>query len=149
MSRLPVSSTAPAVGAVKPGAWTMESGRKHWAYQPVREPAVPKVKNTAWVQNPIDNFVLAKLEAAGLKPAPKADRRTLLRRSADDTDDARLPAQPAPSRRVASRAVAEGPLGRDGDHAQHVLAVATVAERVEQEAKRMPGGRCAENHTKW
>lgn len=52
----------------------------HWSFiAPVR-PAVPKVKNAAWVRNPIDAFVLAKLEAIGLTPAPEADRRTLARR---------------------------------------------------------------------
>jgi mono/diheme cytochrome c family protein len=53
---------------------------KHWAYvKPVR-PAVPNVKDAAWCRNPIDNFVLAKLEQQGLKPSPEADRPTLIRR---------------------------------------------------------------------
>lgn len=53
---------------------------KHWAYvKPVR-PAVPTVKDSAWVRNPIDNFILAKLEHEGLKPAPEADKPTLIRR---------------------------------------------------------------------
>ena len=52
----------------------------HWSLiAPVR-PAAPKVKNTDWVRNPIDAFVLKKLEAVGLQPAPEADRRTLARR---------------------------------------------------------------------
>ncbi len=52
----------------------------HWAYvKPVRsEP--PKTKNSNWVRNPIDAFVLASLEAKNLKPSPEADKRTLLRR---------------------------------------------------------------------
>src|SRR5262249_47715117 len=41
---------------------------------------VPKVANTAMVRNPIDNFVLARLEKEGLKPSPEADRATLIRR---------------------------------------------------------------------
>jgi len=53
---------------------------KHWAYVPPKRPAVPKVKNAAWVRNPIDAFVLARLEKEGLKPSPQADRVTLLRR---------------------------------------------------------------------
>lgn len=52
----------------------------HWSFIPVRKPAVPKVKNIAWVANPIDAFVLAKLEAKGFTPNPAADRRTLIRR---------------------------------------------------------------------
>jgi hypothetical protein len=55
-------------------------GSTHWSFQPMRVPAVPKVKGRAWVRNPIDAFVLAKLEAKGLRPAPSADARTLIRR---------------------------------------------------------------------
>jgi len=55
-------------------------GRNHWAYQPVKKPEVPKVQNAAWVKNPIDNFVLAKLEASGMKPNTPADKATLIRR---------------------------------------------------------------------
>lgn len=55
-------------------------GRKHWAFQPVRKPAPPAVKNTSWAKSPIDNFILAKLEGSGLAPNPPADKRTLLRR---------------------------------------------------------------------
>lgn len=51
-----------------------------WSLQPVKRPAVPEVKQSSWVRNPIDLFVLAKLEKHGLKPAPEADGRTLSRR---------------------------------------------------------------------
>lgn len=54
--------------------------REHWAYQPVRQPATPAVKNGGWVSTPIDSFILARLEAQGLTPSPVADKRTLLRR---------------------------------------------------------------------
>ena len=53
---------------------------KHWAYIPPHRSALPAVKNTKWIRNPIDRFVLAKMEASGLQPAPEADRRTLIRR---------------------------------------------------------------------
>jgi hypothetical protein len=60
--------------------WPDGSNRKHWAYvAPVRS-KVPKVKTGAWVRNPIDAFVLARLEKEGMKPSPEADRITLLRR---------------------------------------------------------------------
>ena len=52
----------------------------HWAYVKPVLPRVPKVKNAAWVRNPIDAFILARLEKEGLKPSPEADRVTLLRR---------------------------------------------------------------------
>ncbi len=56
------------------------AGYDWWSLRPIKKPAVPSVKNTAWPRNEIDRFVLAKLEAAGLAPAPEADPRTLLRR---------------------------------------------------------------------
>jgi hypothetical protein len=56
------------------------SARKHWAFQPVRPVAVPAVKDASWVRNPIDAFVLARLEARGWRPAPPAEPRALLRR---------------------------------------------------------------------
>jgi hypothetical protein len=55
-------------------------GKHHWAFQGVRDPALPAVKNTAWPQTSVDRFVLAGLEAAGLTPSPPADRCTWLRR---------------------------------------------------------------------
>ena len=58
--------------------------RTHWAFQPVTEPAVPSVKLQGWVQSPVDAFVLAALERAGLEPAPQADKRTLIRRATYD-----------------------------------------------------------------
>src|SRR6266496_273113 len=58
----------------------VEDKRQHWAFKaPVRRP-VPKVKNAGWVRNPIDNFVLARLDKEGLKPSPETDRATLCRR---------------------------------------------------------------------
>jgi mono/diheme cytochrome c family protein len=56
----------------------------HWAFQPVQRPAVPEIGNAAWVNNPVDAFILAKLEANGLQPAAPADARTLLRRMSLD-----------------------------------------------------------------
>ena len=53
---------------------------KHWAFQKVQPPEVPAVRNSEWVRNPIDAFVLAKLEAKGLDPSPRADKTALLRR---------------------------------------------------------------------
>ncbi len=59
-----------------------EVARRHWAFQPVREPSLPPVRDAGWVKAPVDRFILAGLEARGLKPAPAADRRTLIRRAA-------------------------------------------------------------------
>ena len=68
-------------GAVAGTAALYSGGRRdHWSFLPVRKPAVPGVRHTAWTQSPVDHFVLARLEAAGLHPNPMADRRTLIRR---------------------------------------------------------------------
>jgi hypothetical protein len=61
-----------------------EEARSFWAFQPPKEPPVPPVRNRHWPSNPIDHFVLARLEAEGLTPAPPADRRTLIRRATFD-----------------------------------------------------------------
>ncbi len=57
-----------------------EARAKHWAFQPVTPPALPKVKNSRWIQTPVDNFILSKLEQEKIKPAATADRRTVIRR---------------------------------------------------------------------
>ncbi|MGB6942413.1 MAG: PSD1 and planctomycete cytochrome C domain-containing protein [Bryobacteraceae bacterium] len=54
--------------------------RKFWSFQPLAKPEPPKVKDAAWSKNPIDRFIFAKLEQEGMKPAPLADKRALLRR---------------------------------------------------------------------
>lgn len=62
--------------------WIAEGAeyRPHWGFVTPTRPAIPKVKDASWVRNPIDNFILARLEMAGLKPEPEADKTTLLRR---------------------------------------------------------------------
>ncbi|HXD89286.1 MAG TPA: PSD1 and planctomycete cytochrome C domain-containing protein, partial [Urbifossiella sp.] len=57
--------------------------RKHWAYQPIQNPPVPKIDN-ARINNDIDRFVVAKLTDKGMSLAPPADKRTLLRRASYD-----------------------------------------------------------------
>src|ERR1051325_9806219 len=70
-------------------AWPMELSHfkpdsipqsSHWSFQPIMRPVPPRVKNTFWPRNSIDNFVLARLEREHLKPSPEADRTTLIRR---------------------------------------------------------------------
>ena len=56
----------------------------HWSFQPVHKPSPPDVHHPNWPRNAIDHFVLARLEAAGLSPAPEADRATLIRRLSYD-----------------------------------------------------------------
>lgn len=59
---------------------SVEEGRKFWAFQPIRKPAVPTVKDAAWPWNDIDRFILGRLEEKKLRPNPDADRAVLLRR---------------------------------------------------------------------
>ena len=66
---------------------------EHWAYKAPVAVTPPAVRNTAWARSPVDRFILAKLEAKGLDPAPAADKRTLLRRVALDLTG--LPPTPA------------------------------------------------------
>lgn len=76
-------------------AWVAQGAeyQPHWSFITPNRPALPAVKNAAWVRNPIDQFVLARLEAQGLTPAPEADRRTLARRVSLDLTG--LPPEPA------------------------------------------------------
>ena len=57
-----------------------ESPKQHWAFVKPARPAVPEVHNPAWVANEVDAFILANLEQKNVKPAPEADRETLIRR---------------------------------------------------------------------
>ena len=66
--------------AALPTGMSVEDGRKFWSFQPVADPIVPKVDNQTLVRNPIDAFVLSRLESQGLEFAEPADRRTLIRR---------------------------------------------------------------------
>jgi hypothetical protein len=63
------------------GASAGDEARSHWAFQPVRKPSVPAVRNSTWPRTAIDRFILARLEQQGLSPSPPADRRTLIRRA--------------------------------------------------------------------
>jgi len=69
----------PRVIAAK-GAKPAGTGRNHWAFQAVTKPALPAVKKLGWATNPIDSFVLAKLEEKGLSPNAPADKTALMRR---------------------------------------------------------------------
>ena len=73
-------SAACAMGETKPPA----DAHLHWAFQPPQVVTPPPVQNTRWVRTDIDRFILSKLEAARLSPAPPADPRTLMRRISFD-----------------------------------------------------------------
>jgi hypothetical protein len=84
---LPAGQIATIKNWIDQGAeWPESAGlevteiKKHWAYIPPQRPALPKVANPGWAANPIDSFILARLEKEGLQPSPETDRVTQLRR---------------------------------------------------------------------
>jgi len=82
-------------GAVWPDGLVLDGGSDKanlWTFKPATKPTPPAVKNEKWVRNPIDRFILAKLEQEKLSPSPEADRRTLIRRLSFDV--AGLPPTP-------------------------------------------------------
>ena len=87
---LPPQDIESLVSWIRSGAaWDEPSGRQratasHWSFQPITRPEPPAVRNKEWARNPIDNFVLRKLEEKGIEPSEEADRRTLIRRASLD-----------------------------------------------------------------
>jgi hypothetical protein len=82
-----------AVGSHGLSAEPRAEENEHWAFQQRQPQPVPRVKDTDWVRNPIDAFILAKLEEKGWKPAPAVESRALLRRITLDLTG--LPPTPA------------------------------------------------------
>ena len=82
--RMPAGGAEPlAAGEIETLRRWIEGGATwegHWAFEAIKKPDVPAVKDAGWVRNPIDAFVLARLEAEGVRPSPEADRRVLIRR---------------------------------------------------------------------
>src|SRR5690242_653497 len=74
-----VITLTPSKGLATPGQ-SFEEASKHWAYQPLSQPVLPRVRQAKRVQTPIDAFVLSRLEENGLAFSPPADQRSLLRR---------------------------------------------------------------------
>ena len=62
------------------GGPSAPKNRDHWSFQPILRPRIPEVKQNGWVRNPIDAFILARLEKEGYAPSPEAERATLIRR---------------------------------------------------------------------
>ncbi|MEX2260935.1 MAG: PSD1 and planctomycete cytochrome C domain-containing protein [Bryobacteraceae bacterium] len=77
-----------------PGTASAPTSRPtHWSFQPIARPKPPPTRNETWARNPIDRFVLARLERENIEPSPEADRRTLIRRVTFDLTG--LPPAPA------------------------------------------------------
>ncbi len=103
-TKMPPGGKLPAADVAAISAWGKAGGpwpsqvavkpkQEFWAFKPPVAPSVPKVKNKAWAKSPLDLFVLAKLEEKGMKPAPAADKQTLIRRATFDLTG--LPPTPA------------------------------------------------------
>lgn len=91
--RVGPSVKGPSLISPGPTGMSLEEGRRFWSFMPVQDSRVPKVKDAIWPRTPVDAFILARLEAAGISPAAPADKRTLLRRATFDLTG--LPPTPA------------------------------------------------------
>lgn len=121
----------------------LETGRKHWAYQPIRDSAPPDVRKAAWTINEVDTFILAKQEAAGLQPGPDAEAHAWLRRVSFDltglppteSDIAAFVTDPSPKahERVVDRLLASRAYGERW--ARHWLDIVGYAEQIGTEGK--------------
>ena len=85
----PPDSHKPALSAEEAArfrAWIAQGAvwPQHWAFAQVQHPVPPQVGDAAWPRNEVDRFILARLEAEGLKPSPEAPRETLIRRLSFD-----------------------------------------------------------------
>src|SRR5262245_19580897 len=75
---------APDPRVKEPVASSFAQAASHWSFQPPRDHAIPQVKDASWPCNVVDRFVLVRLEKTKLSPAPRADKRTLIRRATYD-----------------------------------------------------------------
>jgi cytochrome c553 len=90
----PVAGTLESASSLVVGAARFTPEQKaFWSFQPIRDRKPPPVKASDWPTSPLDRFILAKLEEKGLSPAPRADRRMLIRRVTFDLTG--LPPTPA------------------------------------------------------
>jgi hypothetical protein len=80
----PSEGTSKTPAAKREGMEITAEDRAYWAYVPVRKPMAPPVRRKEWVANPIDAFLLARIEEKGLSPAPPASRTILIRRATYD-----------------------------------------------------------------
>lgn len=81
---LPWTPGTTVIEAPKIGGVVTEESKNYWAYRPVKRPAVPVIKDAEWGKKPVDAFLLARLEAKGLKPNGAAERIALIRRATYD-----------------------------------------------------------------
>jgi mono/diheme cytochrome c family protein len=71
-------------GSIRADGSISDADRQFWSFQPIADPPLPAVQRADWPRQPLDAFVLARIEAEGLQPADEADRRTFIRRASFD-----------------------------------------------------------------
>jgi hypothetical protein len=125
-------------GAVWPKNSVRFEVKTHWAFEPIRDVAPPAVKDSEWTRTSVDNFVRSRQEAAGVDPAPQADKRTLIRRTSfdltglpptpDEVAEFEADSSPEAFRRVIDRLLASPRYGeRWGRHWLDVVRYADTA----------------------
>lgn len=78
---LPWPEEAAPISSPSPPTFDLEKRKsEHWVWQPIVAPEIPSVQDAAWPRTPIDRFILARLEAEQLEPAPDASRQAVVRR---------------------------------------------------------------------
>ena len=82
--KLPEVALAIALIAASFSVTAAPATKSHWAFQPLARSPAPKVKDAKWPKTAVDPFILATLDAKKIKPAPPADKRTLIRRATFD-----------------------------------------------------------------
>jgi Protein of unknown function (DUF1553)/Protein of unknown function (DUF1549)/Planctomycete cytochrome C len=143
---VPWADAGPATRAVSE---VSEARKTHWGFRPVHKPVVPATRDTAWPVTDIDRFVLARLEAKGLKPSSEADRRTLIRRlsfdllglppTPDEVEAFVRDTSPTAYERLIDRLLASPHYGeRWGRHWLDVARYADTKGYVFQEERRFP-----------
>ncbi len=118
-------------------AWPATAdGPPHWAFQPIRNPQPPTVSNPAWINNPVDAFILARLDREHITPSPEASKTRLLRRlsldliglppTPQEIDAFLADSQPGPYQRQVDRLLASPHFGEKW--ARHWLDLARFAD---------------------
>ncbi len=80
----PATKSDASGSSIRTAGAVTDADRQFWSFQPIRDHAPPAVQRKDWSRNTLDHFILARLEAEGLKPVAEADRRALIRRASFD-----------------------------------------------------------------
>ena len=128
----PWPAEAAAATAAGSGFNLAERKAEHWCWQPLANVAPPAVQSAAWTLQPLDLFILARLEEKGIAPAPPADKRTLIRRAyfdliglpptPEEIDEFLTACSPSPPHPLTPSEQIEGESGREGERERKAFA---------------------------